>query len=137
MALLLKHINILTEDTGPIPIVVEPDYWHIRHLCRIWNFDQERDGRCAAIVAFCAGLLWLAQLSVWWWTERDLAWARARTALLNAEIAGLEDQRDALRKAGLLAKITDCGNARRPCIRVNEGAGAYGDQADYRIIQGY
>ena len=44
MGLVMKHISILTENTGLTPILVEPDHEHIRYLCRIWNFDCKRDG---------------------------------------------------------------------------------------------
>ena len=94
-------------------------------------------GRGVAVVAGLAGLLWLANLSAWWWNARDLALTQARAAVLKAEIAGLEADRDALVRQGLLAKITQCGTGNRPCIRVNEAAGAFGEPPDYRVIEGY
>jgi len=40
-------------------------------------------------------------------------------------------------KAGMLARLERCGPKLRPCIRVDEGAGPFGDRSDYRVIQGY
>jgi len=39
--------------------------------------------------------------------------------------------------AGMLGKLERCGPKSRPCIRVDERAGSFGDQADYRVILGY
>ena len=94
-------------------------------------------GRGAALVAGLAGLLWLAHLSAWWWTERELRLTQAQRALLQSEIAGLEANRDALVQAGALAKMSRCGTGSKPCIRINEAAGAFGSPPDYRVIQGY
>ncbi len=101
-------------------------------------------GRGVAVVALLAGLLWLADLSVWWWTERDMERARGERMALQAEIGvlrGIRDelaaQRTRLVQEGLLAKINRCDPGHRPCIRVNEAAGAFGEQSDYRVILGY
>ncbi len=101
-------------------------------------------GRGLAVVGVLAGLLWGAELSVWWWAERDLGLAQARRSLLLAEIAGLQGQRDeleasraALEGMGALAKIGRCDPGKRPCIRVNEAAGTWGSPPDYRVILGY
>jgi hypothetical protein len=37
----------------------------------------------------------------------------------------------------MLAKLEKCGPKARPCVRVDEGAGAFGNQSDYRVILGY
>lgn len=101
-------------------------------------------GRGVLVVAVLAGLLWLAHLSVWWWTARDVSLAQARKALLGAEIVGLQQQRDELKASradleqmGVLGKIIRCGPSNRPCIPVNEKAGAFGTHGEYRVIQGY
>ncbi len=39
--------------------------------------------------------------------------------------------------AGLLGKLERCGPKSRPCIRVDERTGSFGDQADYRVILGH
>jgi len=85
-------------------------------------------GRGVAVVALLAGLLWLADLSVWWWTE---------IGVLRGIRDELAAQRTRLVQEGLLAKINRCDPGHRPCIRVNEAAGAFGEQSDYRVILGY
>ena len=37
----------------------------------------------------------------------------------------------------LLGKITYCGDPARPCIAVDESAGKFGANSDYRVIKGY
>ena len=101
-------------------------------------------GRGLLVVAGLAGLLWLAQGTAWWWERHALAGVRAERAQLVMEIARLQGERDALaanrdelERAGLLAKIERCGPRNRPCVRVNEAAGAFGEQEDYRVLRGY
>ena len=94
-------------------------------------------GQGVLAVAGLAGLLWLAQASAWWWGWRALEEVRAETAALEAEVAGLKANRDALVRDGLLARIERCGPSSRPCVRVNEAAGTFGERADYRVLRGY
>jgi len=56
---------------------------------------------------------------------------------LETEIAALQANHDAWVKAGMLGKLERCGPKARPCIRVDENAGTFGNRADYRVIQGY
>ena len=72
-----------------------------------------------------------------WWTDYRLASAQAESSLLEANITGLQDTRDMLERAGAKAGINKCGPSARLCIRVDEAAGPFGDQADYRVIRGY
>ena len=94
-------------------------------------------GRVAAVAAGCLLVVVLANLSIRWWTEWDIAFDRAQQAVLEAKIAGLQDTHDELVRTGMLAKISRCGSGAKPCIRVNEAAGTFGDPPDYRIIFGY
>ena len=102
-------------------------------------------GRGVAVVGCLAGLLWLANLSVWWWAERDMGLLQAQRRVLQGEIVGLEAakseleaSRDVLVKAGALATMTKCGPRARLCVRVDPKAEAYGAAGEaYRIIQGY
>lgn len=96
------------------------------------------------VVVGLAGLLWLAQGAAWWWDQHALAGMRAERAQLAVEIARLQGERDALEanrdeleRSGLLAKISRCGPTKRLCVRVNEAAGAFGEQEDYRVLRGY
>jgi len=96
-------------------------------------------GQVAAVVAGCVLVGVLADISIRWWTERDLAFEQAQKAVLEAEIAGLQGTRDQMVKAGMLAKITRCDPGARPCIRINEAAGKFGADGhdDYRVVLGY
>ena len=40
-------------------------------------------------------------------------------------------------KAGFLAKLGRCNPGNRPCVRINDGAGAFGTASDYRVLLGY
>ena len=68
-----------------------------------------------------------------------IAAARAEKVQVQAEVAEMRANRDEWVKAGMLAKLERCGPKARPCVRVNESAGAFqaGGNADYRVIQGY
>jgi cell division protein FtsB len=93
--------------------------------------------RIGAVVVACLAVVVLANISIRRWTERDIAFDKAQKAVLEAEIAGLEDKRDQLLSLGARATISQCGDGARPCIRINEAAGSFGDPPDYRIIKGY
>ncbi len=82
---------------------------------------------------------WLVSSGVLWWNTSAIGAAQERKAELQAEVAEMQANRDALIKAGALARVTRCNPDNRPCIRVNESAGAFENQGhdDYRVIQGY
>lgn len=90
-----------------------------------------------ATTAGLAVLCWLASAAVLWWDTSAIGTAQLHKAQLQAEIAELQASRDAWAKAGLLGKLEQCGPKKRPCVRVDESAGSFGDQSDYRIIRGY
>ena len=94
-------------------------------------------GRLGAIVAGLLALMVTGRIGLEWWTDYRLASAQAESSLLEANITGLQDTRDMLERAGAKAGINKCGPSARLCIRVDEAAGPFGDQADYRIIRGY
>ena len=94
-------------------------------------------GRGFLAVAGLACALWLAQGAASWWGWRDLDATRARAAELRAEVAELKANRDALVREGLLARIVRCTPGNRPCVRIDEAAGVYGEQKDYRVLRGY
>ncbi len=80
---------------------------------------------------------WLVSSGVLWWNTGAIGAAQERKAELQTEVAELEANRDALVKAGLLAKLERCGPKARPCIRVDESAGGFGDRGDFRVLLGY
>ena len=94
-------------------------------------------GQGVLAVAGLVGVLWLAQASAWWWGWRALEEVRTETAALEAEVAGLRANRDALVREGMLARIVRCNPGNRPCVRINEAAGTFGEQADHRVLRGY
>jgi len=92
------------------------------------------------IVAVVAGLVllgWLASTLVLWWDSGTIGAAQAQKAQLQAEVAELKANQDTWVKAGMLEKLARCNPGFRPCVRVNEAAGAFGDRSDYRVILGY
>ncbi len=92
------------------------------------------------VMAGVAGLVllgWLASTLVLWWDTGTIAAAQAQKAQLQAEVAEMQANHDGWVKAGMLGKLEHCNPGFRPCIRVNESAGAFGDRSDYRVILGY
>jgi len=94
------------------------------------------------VMAAVAGLVllgWLASTLVLWWDTGTIAAAQLRKALVQAQLAELVANHEGWVKAGMLGRIERCGPKALPCIRVNEGAGAFQSEGhdDYRVIQGY
>jgi hypothetical protein len=73
---------------------------------------------------------WLSSTALVWWDTGTIS-------NLQDEITQLQANHDAWVKAGMLGKINTCGPGNRPCIQVDESAGAFGTNSDYRIIEGY
>ena len=90
-----------------------------------------------AAVALLALGGWLATTLVLWWDTGAIAAARAQKAKLAAEVVEMQANRDEWTKAGLMAKLTRCTPGNRPCVRVDEKAGAFGTASDYRVLLGY
>ncbi len=82
-------------------------------------------------------LTWLISTVTLWWDGDAIASAQARKAKLEAEVAELRANYEALALAGMLGKLERCGPKSRPCIRVDERPGAYGEPGDRRVILGY
>ena len=80
---------------------------------------------------------WLMSSGVLWWDVGAIQAARAEKARLQAEVAEMQANRDEWAKTGALAKLERCGPKARPCVRVDEKAGVFGTQADYRVLLGY
>ena len=92
------------------------------------------------VLAAVAGLVllgWLASTLVLWWDMGAIADAQVEKAQLQQEVAELQASHDAWVKVGMLGKLDQCGPKRRPCIRVDESAGPFGERLDYRVILGY
>ncbi len=92
------------------------------------------------VMAAVAGLVllgWLASTLVLWWDMGTIAAAQVQKAQLQAEMAEMQANHDGWVKAGMLGKLERCGPKARPCIRVDESAGPFGERSDYRVILGY
>ena len=94
-------------------------------------------GWVVAVGAATVVLGWLMSSGVLWWNTSAIGAAQERKAELQAEVAELQANRDAWVKAGLMAKLERCGPKARPCIRVDESAGGFGERGDFRVILGY
>jgi len=90
-----------------------------------------------ASIGGLALLWWLAVCAVLWWDTSAIGTVQLQKVQLQSEIAELKASHDAWVRAGMLSKVEQCGPKNRPCVRVDESAGSYGDQSDYRIIRGY
>ncbi|MCF3948605.1 hypothetical protein [Acidiphilium iwatense] len=85
------------------------------------------------IMALIAALVlfgWLSSTALVWWDS-------GRINTLQDQIATLQANHRAWVKAGMLGALSTCGPHARPCVRVDESAGAFGKHADYRVIRGY
>lgn len=92
------------------------------------------------MMAGVAGLVllgWLASTLVLWWDTGTIAAAQVRKAQVQAEVAEMQANYDGWGKMGMLGKLERCGPKARPCIRVDESAGPFGERSEYRVIQGY
>lgn len=76
---------------------------------------------------------WLSGNAVVWWDTGTVN-------KLQDQITDLRANHDAWVKAGMLDKITRCAPGNRPCVEVNEDAGAFGTPGgpqDYQVLKGY
>jgi len=96
-------------------------------------------GWVMAVGAATVLLGWLTSSGVLWWDGDAIASARARKAQLQADVAELQASYDGWMKLGVQQKVIRCGPKLRPCIRVDENAGQFGNEEDagYRVIWGY
>jgi hypothetical protein len=80
------------------------------------------------------GLWWLATCAVLWWDTSAIGGAQMQKVRLQTEIAQLEANREAWVKAGMESTLSRCGPKKRPCVKVDESAGSFGEQGNYRFI---
>lgn len=93
----------------------------------------------AAILVVLGVVGWLASTGVQWWDEKAIASAQAEKDQLQQDVANLQANKATWVQGGYQDRITQCDN--RPCVAVNEGAGAYhytnGGPSNLMILQGY
>ncbi len=94
-------------------------------------------GWMTAAVALLVLVGWLASTLVLWWDTGAIGAARVETRQLQMEVAELRASRDEWVKTGAQAKLERCGPKARPCVRVDERAGAFGTAGDHRVLLGY
>lgn len=80
---------------------------------------------------------WASSTVVAWWDTRTISNLQDEITELRDSITALQANHDAWVKAGMLGKLNTCDPGNRPCIQVDESAGAFGTNSDYRIIKGY
>ena len=125
---LLGRLAKVATEAGQAEAALRRVVWWAR-----WRLFSWVAGTGAALML----LGWLASGLVLWWDTGAIAAARNAKARLEAEVATLQDTHDDWIKAGMLGKLERCIPGNRPCIRVDESAGAFGTQSDYRVLQGY
>ena len=93
-------------------------------------------GWIVAVFAALMLLAWLASTLVLWWDAGAIRAAEFERAQLQIEVAELRANHDSWVKAGMLERVQRCAPGNRPCVRVDENAGGFGD-GDLRVIKGY
>lgn len=88
-----------------------------------------------ASVAGLAILWWLANSAALWWDTTAIGEAQVEKMQLQSEIARLQATRESWEAAGMLSSLSQCGPKKQPCVKVDEHAGSFGAQGDYRILQ--
>jgi hypothetical protein len=90
-------------------------------------------GWIMALMVALVLLGWLSGNALVWWDTKTIN-------NLQDQITELRANHDAWVKAGMLGKITRCDPGNRPCVEVNEDAGAFGTPGgpqDYQVLKGY
>lgn len=88
------------------------------------------------IMALIAALVlfgWLSSMGLVWWDTK-------RINTLQSQIVTLEANHQTWVKAGMLDRLDRCNPGDRPCVQVDESAGAFGTKGgpqDYRVLKGY
>jgi hypothetical protein len=91
----------------------------------------------ALIAAGCAVLVIAVWIAVAW-QRRELGELQAQKAALEAQIPTLQARVDALTAKGGKIALSECGNDKRRCVKVNIGMGTFGKPGEsYMIVDGY
>jgi hypothetical protein len=90
-------------------------------------------GWIMALMVALVLLGWLSSTALVWWDTGTVN-------QLQDQITELRANHDTWVKAGMLGKLTRCDPGNRPCVEVNEDAGAFGTPGgpqDYQVLKGY
>lgn len=97
-----------------------------------WRWAVVAGGATAGGIA---AMLLAAWLSVWWQRHQVESLVEQQVQL-QAEIVELQANAEKWAKRAGRAKLENCGETKRLCVRVDKTA-AYGDNADYFVLRGY
>jgi hypothetical protein len=117
---LIQELSTLTAETARATRALQKIRRSAARRGSIWSISA---------AAVCA----LAPLAVAHWalpSAGEIAALRAQQDQLSSSIAKLKAQGGGI-------DWRRCGEAKRLCVRVDRKAPAYGDKADYYVIQGY
>jgi hypothetical protein len=70
------------------------------------------------------------------WQLHQVEQLTEQKAALNVEVARLQANVEDWAKRGGRATLAKCGEASRPCVRVDKTTG-YGKDVDYYVLRGY
>ena len=94
-------------------------------------------GLVAGVLVVLGVFGWLASAGVQWWDTKTIAQDLTEKDQLQQEIANLQANQAAWVQAGMQDQIQRCSPGNRPCVAVDESAGAFGTQGNLRVLQGY
>lgn len=93
--------------------------------------------RGLAVLMSLAVVMWVLGGGISAWTAMRVGALNDQRDALQAEIAQLKANYAEWKDKGVLQKLQTCGPKYRSCIAVDENAGTYGRDGDFRIIKGY
>lgn len=94
-------------------------------------------GWVVVMLVLLGGGGWLVSVGLQWWDTKTIAQEQTQKDQLQQDIATLQANQASWERAGVLDKIEQCTPGNRPCVEVNENAGTFGEQGDYRVLKGY
>ena len=118
--------------------VVIAELAELVELCNKAAHSLKELGRAAQIRSVWSGAVLSAGPAVvvsvlaWWWLPTP-----GQIATLRAQQRQLSDNLQQLSQSGARIDLRHCGNPARWCVRVDRHAPAFGQQADYLIVEGY
>ena len=97
-----------------------------------WRWAVVAGGAAAGGIA----ALLLAALVLVWWQRHQVESLVEQQVQLQAEVVELQASAEKWAKRAGRAKLENCGETKRLCVRVDKTA-AYGNDADYFVLRGY
>jgi len=99
-------------------------------LRRLGRAASWRFAAWSTVIVGLSALIPLALVQWWLPSHAEVAALAARRDQLTANLRQLAEE-------GGQIEIRRCGRAQRLCVRIDRGAPAYGESADFRILKGY